>query len=128
MPTSGDANGAVSWKDLLIRDCHRKVREDKPRVRKDEQRFRRFTIHNFKDDQNFCCQSITPLHLLSRLIWLLGRIKWAPVSNGGFVKNILFRSVTMATILLALALIPKLAANGHSGHRRQRGYIAPTRS
>ena len=49
------------------------------------------------------------------LIKVFGSIKW-PVPNGGFVNSILFGSVTVATILVALAIFPNLRPTVTAGN------------
>src|SRR3984893_5492333 len=60
-----------------------------------------------------------PVYSVSSVVKFFGRIKWAPFPtfpNGGFMKNILFGSVTVATVLIALALFPILRPTVTAGN------------
>jgi ketosteroid isomerase-like protein len=57
-----------------------------------------------------------PVYSVSSVVKFFGRIKWAPFPNGGFMKNILFGSVTVATVLIALVLFPNLRPTVTAGN------------
>src|SRR3981081_306093 len=135
MRVLGDASGLFRKRagrgNLLTAKIAKTIRE----VRKEEKHFRSFTsrtlllfaARSFRSPIKLCkftCSSpsaprFTLCTSVSSVVKFFGRIKWAPFPtfpNGGFMKNILFGSVTVATVLIALALFPNVRPTVTAGN------------
>src|SRR4030081_937532 len=128
----GDASGLFRKRagrgNLLTAKIAKTIRE----VRKEEKHFRSFTsrtlllfaARSFRSPIKLCkftcsspsAPSFTLCSSVSSAVKSFGRIRWAPFPNGGFMKNILFGSITVATVLIALALCPNLRPTVTAGN------------